>query len=184
MDGSPLEGGRARNCTYGVCRASKTFIKLIREKNGVLVWQEKTEKCEKRLPIASRKAGEERGDRVFQEPKNSPWGKIQDCETLCPGIFLVTTAGHGGVMVAKECVGAFLPAARKCGFESKSYYCFEEDTQEMVALRELLDKGLWKIPDRITNKEGFEKAINESIQKYNPNYWQARQCNLEKMQAV
>ena len=30
--------------------------------------------------------------------------------------------------------------------------CYEEDAQESVVLRELLDKKLWKIPDRIKDK--------------------------------
>ena len=58
----------------------------------------------------------------------------------------------------------------------RSYICFEEDAQESVVLRELLDKKLWKIPDRIKDKEKFEENINQSIRQYNPDYWRARQA--------
>ena len=66
-------------------------------------------------------------------------------------------------MVANEAAAILSPAAKKCGFKHKGYLCFEEDSQENVALRELLDKKLWKIPDRISDKAAFEEAINRSI---------------------
>ena len=46
-------------------------------------------------------------------------------------------------------------------------------------LRELLDKKLWKIPERIKDKAAFEENINRSIKRYNPEYWRARQSGLE-----
>ena len=113
---------------------------------------------------------------MFKQPDKSPWGKVQHCDTLCPGVFLITAENHGGTMVSKE-VEAFLsPAARKCGFKQNGFICFEEDSQEDVVLRELLDKKLWSVPDRIKNKAAFEENINNNIQKYNPDYWRARQA--------
>ena len=121
---------------------------------------------------------------MYQGPSKSPWGKVQTCDLLCPGVFLVSTAGHGGTMVSKE-VAAFLsPAAKRCGFQRGGYLCFEEDTQEEVVLRELLDKKLWKIPERIRDKAAFEENINLSIRRYNPEYWRARQSGLEAAQAA
>ena len=111
---------------------------------------------------------------MYRKPEISPWGRVQVCDILCPGVFLVSTASHGGTMVSKE-VAAFLsPAAKKCGFRQGGYLCFEEDTQEEVVFRELLDKRLWKIPDRIRNKEAFEENINQSLREHNPAYWRAR----------
>ena len=99
-------------------------------------------------------------------------------------LFMVSTASHGGTMVSKE-VAAFLsPAAKKCGFRQGGYLCFEEDTQEEVVLRELLDKKLWKIPERIKDEVAFEENINRSIKRYNPEYWRARQSGLEAAQAA
>ena len=52
---------------------------------------------------------------MYQEPNKSPWGVVQTCDTLCPGVFLVSTASHGGTMVSNE-VAAFLsPAANPAG---------------------------------------------------------------------
>ena len=116
---------------------------------------------------------------MFNNPENSPWGKVQTCDTLYPGVFLVSTASHGGTLVSKEVSAMLSSAARKCGFKQGGYLCFEEDCQENVVLRELLDKKLWNIPDRIRNKSAFEENINKSIREYNPEYWRARQSGLE-----
>ena len=117
---------------------------------------------------------------MFTPPEKSPWGEVQHCDTLCPGVFMVSTAGHGGTMVSKEVTAMLSPAARKCGERKNGYLCFEEDCQESVVLRELLDKKLWSIPDRIKDKAAFEENINKSLREYNPDYWRARQSGLEK----
>lgn len=128
---------------------------------------------------AAQTAGLNRNGSLFTEPKQSPWGEVQTCDVLCPGVFLVSTASHGGTMVSKDIAAVLSPAARKCGFQKKGYLCFEEDSQESVVLRELLDKKLWKAPDRIKDRLAFEEAINQSIRRYNPEYWRARKCGLE-----
>lgn len=120
---------------------------------------------------------------MFIKPEKSPWGKVQICDTLCPGVFMVSTASHGGTMVSKEVADLLSPAARKCGFKQGGYICFEEDSQEDVVLRELLDKKLWAVPDRIKDKAKFEENINDAIRRYNPDYWRARQSGIEKRQA-
>jgi len=117
---------------------------------------------------------------MFNNPENSPWGKVQTCDALCPGVFLVSTASHGGTLVSKEVSAMLSSSARKCGFKQGGYLCFEEDCQENVVLRELLDKKLWNVPDRIRDKAAFEENINKSIREYNPEYWRARQTGLEK----
>jgi len=92
---------------------------------------------------------------------------------------MVTAPDHGGTMVSKDIAAFLSPAAIKCGFRQDGFICFEEDTQENVALRELLDKKLWNIPDRIRDKAAFEENINKSLRQYNPDYWRARQAGLE-----
>ena len=72
---------------------------------------------------------------MFNNPENSPWGKVQICDVLCPGVFLVSTSSHGGTLVSKEISAMLSPAARKCGFRQGGYLCFEEDCQESVVLR-------------------------------------------------
>lgn len=117
---------------------------------------------------------------MYQQPEKSPWGEVQTCDVLCPGVFLVSTASHGGTLVSNEVSAMLSPAAQKCGFRHGGYLCFEEDSQESIVLRELLDKKLWNIPDRIKNKAAFEENINNSIRESNPDYWRARQIRIEK----
>jgi hypothetical protein len=117
---------------------------------------------------------------MFARPENSPWGEVQTCDTLCPGVFLVSTASHGGTMVAGDMQECLSPTAKKCGFRQGGFLCFEEDCQESVVLRELLDKGLWRIPDRIQDKAAFEANINKSLQQYNPDYWRSRERGREE----
>lgn len=117
---------------------------------------------------------------MYQEPTFSPWGEVQSCDALCPGVYLVSTASHGGTLVSHAVTAILSPAARKCGFRQGGYLCFEEDSQENVVLRELLDKKLWSIPERIKDKAAFEENINKSLREYNPDYWRARQAGLEK----
>ena len=112
---------------------------------------------------------------IFQEPKSSPWGEVQTCDTLCPGVFLVSTASHGGTMVNKDMTAILSKAAQKCGAMYGGYLCFEEDSQESVVMRELLDKKLWSIPERVKDKAAYEERINESIREYNPEYWRSRE---------
>ena len=116
---------------------------------------------------------------MYREPTFSPWGEVQTCDTLCPGVFLVSTASHGGTLVSHEVSAMLSPAARKCGFKQGGYLCFEEDSQEAVVLRELLDKKLWSIPGRIKDKAAFEENINNSLREYNPDYWRARSRGRE-----
>lgn len=112
---------------------------------------------------------------MFAPPKNSPWGEVDYCDTLSPGVFLVSTSSHGGVMVAKEMEDFLSPAARKCGQRQNGFICFEEDCDEAVVFRELLDKKLWDIPDRIKDRAAFEESIDKTLRDYHPDYWRSRE---------
>lgn len=109
-------------------------------------------------------------------PEISPWGEIQHCDTICNNVFLITTSSHGGIMIKINLAkGLLSSSARKCGFIENGYYCFEEDTAKFVVFRELLDKRVWKMPEYIKDKNGYEKEINRIVEKYYPKYWKTRQ---------
>ena len=59
---------------------------------------------------------------MFHAPKSSPWGEVQSCEVLCPGVFLVSTASHGGTMVANEVAAVLSPAAKKMRLQGQGLY--------------------------------------------------------------
>ena len=62
---------------------------------------------------------------VPETPFYSPWGNIQECETLCPGVYSVSTPGHGGIMVRRELAEKiFRKEAMGCGFVEGGYLCF------------------------------------------------------------
>lgn len=111
-------------------------------------------------------------------PEYSPWGEVQLQEELCSGVFSVSTASHGGIMVHGSVAKAVLsPAARKHCFRDGSYYCFEEDCDAPVAIRELLDKGLYTAPVNDYFKPGeYERVINRSLREYHPDYCRAREA--------
>ena len=52
--------------------------------------------------------------------------------------------------------------------------------RESIVLRELLDKKLWEIPERIKDKAAFEENINITLRQYHPDYWRARQAGIER----
>ena len=112
---------------------------------------------------------------LFDTPGYSPWGKIQSCKMLCPGAFEVSTSSHGGVMVSHQIVSEVLSAeAQKCGFQEGRYLCYEEDCDAPVALRELMDKGLFKAPVSDYFKPGeYSQVIDRSLRRYHPEYWTA-----------
>lgn len=115
------------------------------------------------------------------EPRYSPWGEIQARETLCPGAYSVSTAGHGGVMVRQELAEKeFRKEARECGFVEGVWLCYEADCDGPVALRELMDKKLYQAPvNRYFRPGEYEAVINRSLQTYHPEYWQAREQDLK-----
>lgn len=129
---------------------------------------------------------EQRQNAIAPEaPPYSPWGNVQECETLCPGVYSVSTPGHGGIMVRRELAEkVFRKEALNCGFTEGAYLCFEEDCDEPVALRELMDKGMYQAPVNERFAPGaYEAVINDSLQTFHAAYWQAREKALaEKAQ--
>lgn len=111
------------------------------------------------------------------EPLYSPWGEVQHCEILAPHVFSVSTASHGGIMVNTGAAKTiFSKAALNYAFRDGGFYCFEEDCDAPVAIRELMDRGLFTTPVNDYWKPGeYENCINDSVQRYHGDYWQARE---------
>lgn len=111
---------------------------------------------------------------IFDEPETSPWGEIQDCDYICRGVYMVSTASHGGVMLKTRLAQTLLsPEARKCGFREGGYTCFEEDCQAPVVLLELLDKGLHKAPAWFKPEE-YQRILEDSVKRWHLQYWRFR----------
>ena len=114
-------------------------------------------------------------------PSWSPWGEIQTVEKLCSGVYSVSTPSHGGIMVIENQAKAlFSPEALKCSFLDAGYYCFEEDCDEPVAIRELLDKKKIAVPVNNYYAPGeYVKNIDEYVQRFHPEYWNDRQHRMD-----
>ena len=74
---------------------------------------------------------EQRQNTIVPEvPSYSPWGKVQECETLCPGVYSVSTPGHGGIMVRRELAEKiFRKEAMGCAFVKGGYQDKLEELQ-------------------------------------------------------
>lgn len=114
---------------------------------------------------------------MYFEPEHSSWGQVDYCETLCPGVFSVSTPSHGGIMVRREIEKELLSAsARKIGFREGGYHCYEEDCDAPVVIRELLDRGMMDASVNNHFKPGeYSQIIDDSLQRYHPEYWQAHE---------
>lgn len=139
--------------------------------------------------------------RPYREPTYSPWEEVQDCTVIASGIYSVSTAGHGGIMIAAELAPHILsPEAIAEGDRDREYYCYEEDVAICIPLRELYDKGIlgnsyfscnyfktdreaakgkYILYTSLTNEEkekaiaSWDKTLNESLAHWYPEYWQA-----------
>lgn len=112
---------------------------------------------------------------MSDRPGYSPWGEIQSGHKLCPCVYSVSTAGHGGIMAMAETAEAVFSApALQCAFRYRQYYCFEEGCDAPVALRELLDK---KLITRFFSHDAEELAgiVDRSLQQWHPEYWSYRE---------
>ena len=149
--------------------------------------------------------------RAHREPVTSPWDEVQHCATIAKGIYSVSTAGHGGIMIDAELAPYVLSSeALREGLREGGYYCYEEDAAIYIPLRELYDKGILKKTDRYftdsyvvsdkdkkngyvpyktlpeAEKEAFigqwSTTLDEDIAQWYPEYWQARQSAEQNAQ--
>lgn len=137
----------------------------------------------------------------YGEPRETPWDAVQECTVIARGIYSVSTAGHGGIMIDRALAPHILsPEALEEGVVENGCYCYEEDAAESIPLRELYDKGILDESniyftersvrsDRADGSNGYipfkeltetEKAvylkdwngwINESLAHWYPDYW-------------
>ena len=74
------------------------------------------------------------------EIANSPWDHTQTCERLAEGVWWVSTASHGGLMVDASTATETLSAeARRHGMKWGRFICYEEDAQCSIAFFERPD---------------------------------------------
>jgi len=134
-------------------------------------------KLKKDYPLESKKGKDREGSKEnpLTYPRQTPWGEARKCEKLCPGVFTVEAVKGGGIMVIKDMTAALSSAAHKRGVMHGGFMCFDKKHAKDVAIRELLDKKLWSVPERIKDKAAFEENINNTLREYHPDYWRSRE---------
>lgn len=110
-------------------------------------------------------------------PTASPWGTPDHADLVLPGVWLVTTPGHGGLMLETAAARRLLsPAARaEADTRSRGFLSFEEDCALPLALVDCpeLSEAYRQRYSRLT-KEEFDASITESCAHWNPVYMAAR----------
>lgn len=105
----------------------------------------------------------------------TPWGLSQHVESFARGLCSVSTASHGGFMVAKGFARKHLSQeAQAQGLEYGDYLAYEEDCLWAVVAYELPE--YWPLmfpnnPDTLSQKE----MIRNSLVRWVPEYLKARE---------
>lgn len=104
---------------------------------------------------------------------NSPWGKVQYSHPYAPGFRMVSTAGHGGLMLTLQFSADHLSQeAQKRGENWGGYLCYEEDCDYAIPLWELPE--YWSSVFSHFEERGGEVAIRKSLLKtlsrWHPDY--------------
>lgn len=132
-----------------------------------------------------------RQHRYVEAPENSIWGEVQGYFRINNGIFDVSTASHGGIMLKSDIARLVLSSeAQAVAQKEAGCYYFEEDCDYAVALRELLDKDLFDDIDFFFSRQYSKKTdeffteysdrINKSVERYNSKYWDKREAAIYK----
>ena len=110
------------------------------------------------------------------EIANSPWDQVQTCERLAEGVWWVTTASHGGLMVDVSTATEELSApARQHGMKWGRFICYEEDCACAIPFFERPDwfatfrGGIGRVP--LT--EAHTASILKSVKNWNWRYYEA-----------
>lgn len=78
---------------------------------------------------------------------HSPWGKVQTSDQFADGVYEISTASHGGVMIRETDAQKLLsPETLAVGAVEYGWCYYEEDAAAPVVIRELLDKGIPSTP--------------------------------------
>jgi len=78
---------------------------------------------------------------------HSPWGKVQTSNQFADGVYEISTAGHGGIMIREtDAKNLLSPETVAVGGSEYGWLYFEEDEAAPVVIRELLDRGIPATP--------------------------------------
>ncbi len=101
------------------------------------------------------------------------WGRSQTVDKILPGVYYVTTASHGGLMIgAKIAQSLISPLAISYGAKMGSWLCYEEDclwaipAYEHSLIAEYCNfNGLAPLPS-----QEYHEQVRQVIQHWYPEY--------------
>lgn len=104
---------------------------------------------------------------------STPWGPSQHTEKLIQGVSIVSTAGHGGMMIsAKKAENLLSEAARKMAIFDGRYYAFEEDCAFDIPLfeSEEIRVAFIECMRSTNNAEDIKDSAWSSLSRWYPKY--------------
>ncbi len=79
----------------------------------------------------------------IQEGEHSPWGEVQASRELAAGVYKISTAGHGGILIREQDAPGLLSSETLArGGKDFGWCYFEEDGLAPIVVRELEEKGV------------------------------------------
>lgn len=102
----------------------------------------------------------------------TPWGNAQHQHSNTKGVWVVDTAGHGGVMVSTAMAEKHLSEeARKLGDQWGNWYCYEEDVDWCIVGREHPE---WLVGGYTGTAESIKWAADQCWERNYPGNYEPR----------
>lgn len=108
-------------------------------------------------------------DAEDEKPRYSPWGAIQTIKTICPGIWSVTTASHGGIILDAAHQALMPDYMRARNFLGADSRCYEEDCSWCLPVLVFRSEFReWQKADLIERAEEWAKLLQTGYLKELP----------------
>jgi hypothetical protein len=96
----------------------------------------------------------------------TPWGEAQTIEECAPGVYSVTTAAHGGILIGKRRAKKLLSErAIKIGIPWRRYLAYEEDCDVAAVFYEHPEYGTW------TDAKEMKEEAEQNLRRWYPEYF-------------
>lgn len=68
----------------------------------------------------------------------TPWGIVQEIQTIAPGVFFLSTASHGGIFLSPEINSTVPDSIKDMTFCGQGFQGFYEEDEDAELVRQLL----------------------------------------------
>ena len=74
----------------------------------------------------------------MQTLNTTPWGRVQETQTIAPGVFFLSTASHGGIFLSPEINSTVPDSIKDMTFCGQGFQGFYEEDEDAELVRQLL----------------------------------------------